>query len=448
MRKNPVNFGIIFEDSVLYSSDMEIAPVLDLAKFSISFTNNLVRNAELLRFTHEPRSRNIAGDGTGVDPDLLTITREHVLFKFMENKRGERITICMTFASADDLRALGIAYVTPQQLMAQAQSLLDAYTQAFIEATNFDEISFKELSQAEFLKFHQTTIELYSEIKRIIGIVFEDTFPYHGLLERGRVSTGDCKFLFSAVMHGSVPVATKFYADMKDFFKIRANVEKGNINSVIENLVSAQLSTIISTATSLASTMMRQVEVRLTGPKDAEKLYIGFYPVKGQFAIVFICTGDPSTLLFFTQATAAVLMEMPVLDEKFTGELTMFEPIQVFINDIPPTIEQQREENLETLVEDMDLDIIVGEEERHKMRQDAIDAWVPDEDDPKDAAFNKIRKQVLNKQTAINDLIIERKLKPAMKKTRSILDQALKVDAIILARYYGRKLSLLVDAVD
>ena len=85
-RKLLVNFGIIHEDSVFYASDMDIRPVLELSKFSISFANNLVRNASLVSMIHEPKlditPQNTQDDGGGKS---LMISKEHIMFKEIKN---------------------------------------------------------------------------------------------------------------------------------------------------------------------------------------------------------------------------------------------------------------------------------------------------------------------------------------------------------------------------
>ncbi|MHA1681368.1 MAG: hypothetical protein ACTSUE_10190 [Promethearchaeota archaeon] len=445
VRKFPVNFGIIYEDNVLYSSDMEIASLLDLAKFSISFASNLVKDSELLRFTHEP---SLAGhDATEVekiDSDLLLIRREHVIFKFLKNKRGETVTVCMTYASADDLKDLGFTSVTPQQLASQANSFIDAYAQAFKEAVHFDYISFSELSQEEFLQFHQTTIALFEEVKRITDIILLDTFPYHGNLSVDS-EKGDCQFLFASLMNGSVPVASKFFEKMEGFFKIRVDTEVGSLNMIIENLISAQLSTIMSTARSISHTMIRQVEIRVRNPHIDDKIYIGFYPVKNDFSIVFISRGSPTTLQFFTQATAAVMMEMEVLDEKFTGDLSQFEPLRAFINDIPSSISHPDGGNLDDLMEDISFDIIVKDKGDGRKIINFKRKKNTGIDDPKEAQFFKTRDQFLTKQEELNNILGERKFKAALKKIKSLLDLSHKIDHVILSRYYGKKLAVLLE---
>src|SRR5271157_626704 len=123
LRKQPVNIGILFKDSVLYSTDPGIRPVLDLARFSISFASNLVLDSQLVELIYEPslllQLKNIyrvqeAGTQT-------LITREHVLFDFFTNQRGDTIAICATYPSADDLKSLEIANLTFDQLSAQAR---------------------------------------------------------------------------------------------------------------------------------------------------------------------------------------------------------------------------------------------------------------------------------------------------------------------------------------
>ncbi|MHA1791145.1 MAG: hypothetical protein ACTSVI_00790 [Promethearchaeota archaeon] len=441
IRKFPINVGIIFEGGVFYSSDMEIAPVLELAKFSISFTQNLVKNARLLRIVHEP---SLAGPRAGalqveqsLDADYYFITTENVLFNFISNKAGEKLIICLTYPSAEDLRSLEMADLTKKQLDALAACLLSAYTKTFRENINFDETSFGKMIQENGLRVHELAIDLHEDLKNMVGIIFTDEFPHaDGIGFSEKDEKEGCQIIFACAMNESVPVASKFFENMEGFFRIKVDSKPENINDIIQNLISAQLSTIFTTSKSLASTMIREIEIKIEGEKAKNNLYISFYPIKNNYSLVFISKGNPDTLKFFTQAMAEVLKGMDVLDNKFVGEINSLAPLQEFINNLPSKIEAATEDNLDSLIENIDLGIVIDEKRKARKKRKKSQL---DKDNIKEILFWKNKDSLFNKQKELNDVLIGSKIKNALKKIQSIIDLSKKIKNEILVNYYKEK---------
>ncbi|MEX2727426.1 MAG: hypothetical protein Q6353_009240, partial [Candidatus Sigynarchaeum springense] len=336
LRKQPVNIGVLFEDNVLYSSDPDLRPVLDLAKFSISFSKNLVRDAELSELVHEPSMTLQQGDVKKVysETKLHLITQEHILFRFLNNKAGETVAVCATYPSNDDLKVLDIAVLTPEQLTNQANAFIDIFAKRFAEAIDFENISIAALSQAQKLEMYQVLTDLFEEVVQASQVILKDDYAS---LDAPPSQGGDCMFLFASAMYGSVPVASRFFENMDGFFRIRIDAGS-DAPSVIENLISAQLSTIITTSLSVAKTIMRSVELQLKGAVREGFIHITFYPIKNNYSLVFISKGSPTTLRFFTEATANMLASLPALDGRFTGDLGAFDQVVQVLKNIPPTI--------------------------------------------------------------------------------------------------------------
>jgi len=433
LRKQPASFGILFKDDVLYASDLDLRPIFDLAKFSMSFAQNLVRDSQLAEFIHEPSMVLQQGDikRARAEGKLNLITREHVLFKNLTNTAGEVITICTTYPSNEDLKNLDIVDMTPEQLKAQARAFLDALAERVSSAIDFENIYLEKYTQEQILGIHQVMYDLNDEIAQASQVILRDM---HAQIEREAPET-ECSFLFASVMHSSVPCASRFFENMESFFKVRIDSGTTSVSSIIENLISAQLSTIITTSLSIAKTMIREVELKIKGATHDETLHITFYPIKNNYSLVLIAKGNPETLRFFTEAQANIFSNLDTLDENFTGELSCFDSTLQILQYIPDEIKSQAKEmDFDDMVDDVDVHLAL--DEKHK--DDDSDSI--DEDD---LQFNKIKGKLFKAQVDINVAISENKLKIATKRAKDLLSMASKIENGLLATYYGTKLRAL-----
>nr|MDO8114211.1 hypothetical protein [Candidatus Sigynarchaeota archaeon] len=444
LRKQPVNVGILSNEDVIYVSDLDIRPVLDLAKFSMSFAKNLVRDAQLVEIIHEPSMVLQQGDVKrgNVDSKLHLITREHILFKFLTNPQGDNLAICATYPSNDDLKGLDIANLTPEQLSAQARSFLEAFTKRLTEELKFDSISLAKYTQEQYLQLHQTMYTLYDEVIQASQVVFKDDYAQLDRVEQNTQSSSNtCSFLFASVMHSSVPCASRFFENMEGFFKVKIDADS-DASSIIENLISAQLSTIVTTALSVARTLIRQVELKINGPVRDDTIDITFFPIKNNYTLVLISKGNPTKLRFFTEATANMFAGLDVLDEKFIGDLPRFAPVVQMLRGIPPSIESSTKIlDLDEMVEDLDSDMPVAEQKntREKKKAEEID----DELDEAELQFNKVKNKFFKAQDEINTAMAQNKIKVAVKKTKDIWMMSLKIKNYLMAIYYENKFNAL-----
>jgi hypothetical protein len=339
LRKQIINFGILFKNDVLYSSDSCIRSVLDLARFSIAFASNLVRDSQLVEITHEPTLMSELKNLLAQKGKQLLISREHVLFKFFTNSGGDTIAICTTYPSSDDLKSLGIADLTMDQLAAQSRIFMETLGKRFTEVVDVDSITqlrpdlqdFESVS--ERLELNKIMSLLYDEAVQASQVIFQDD---HARLDKDEASRPKktCTLLFTSVMNGSLPVASRFFRKLEGLFKVNLDALSDS-GAVIENLISAQMSTIVTSSISIAKTMIRQVEIKVAGDMQEETLYITFFPIKNEFSLVMMAIGDPTTLRFLTEATARTLEGVDVLDERFTGNLEGFEVVNNILHSIP-----------------------------------------------------------------------------------------------------------------
>ncbi len=445
LRKQPVNIGILFEDNVLYTSDPDIRPILDLAKFSISFAKNLVRDAELSELVHEPSMALQQGDvkKMNVDGKLHLITQEHVLFKFITNLAGETVAICVTYPSNDDLKTLDIATLTMDQLTNQANAFINIFTKRFTETINFMDITLAAYTQAQNLELYQFMTNLFEEVVQASQVILKD--DYASLDPPLLSQIEDCTFLFASAMYGSVPCATRFFENMDGFFRVRIDAGS-DAPSVIENLISAQLSTIVTTSLSVAKTMMRSVELQIKGAVREGVIHITFYPIKNNYSLVFIAKGNPATLRFFTEATANILAGMPELDGRFTGDLGCFDSVKQVLKNIPPTIKSQDKElDLDEIAEDLYSEVLVEDNNGSKGSKKDKDDESEEPAEENDFQFNKIKNKLFKTQGELNSAMASNNLKVAARKAKDIWNMSVKINNKMLAMYYESKFIVLAD---
>ncbi len=445
LRKQPVNVGILFEDNVLYSSDPDLRPILDLAKFSISFAKNLVRDAELSELVHEPSMVLQQGDVKKAHSEskLHLITQEHVVFKFITNTVSETVAVCATYPSCDDLKTLDIAVLTPEQLKNQANAFIDAYAKRFVDAIDFTNKSLAAYTQAQKLELYQVMTDLFEEVVQASQVILKD--DYASLDPPSPSLADDCTFLFASAMFGSVPVASRFFENMDGFFRIRIDAGS-DAPSVIENLISAQLSTIVTTSLSVAKTIMRSVELQIKGPVREGVIHITFYPIKNNYSLVFISKGSPATLRFFTEATASILSSLPVLDGRFTGDLGAFDQVAKVLKNIPSNIESQDKElDLDEIAEDLYTEVLVDDGQVLNGQKKEKEQEREEPADEADLQFNKIKNKLFKTQSELNSLIASNNLKSACKKAKDIWNTAVKIQNKLLAMYYENKFNTLAS---
>jgi hypothetical protein len=426
-----VNVGILREGEVLFVSDPEIANVLELAKFSMSFAMNLVRNSQVVAFIHEPTPGSMDNLNRASLEDTKVIMREHVVFKAIMNQYNEEVYICAVYPSNDDLKVCGWSNLTPEGLERQATSFLEAFAHRFVESTSFNLVPMRDWSQEQMLGFHQIMHDLFEETVKAVPVILTDEYP---MLEESVQQSNECTFLFAGVMYNSIPVATRSFENMEGFFRITTECDS-DVCSVIENLISAQLSTVISTSQSIAHTNMRMVELRVVEDKRRESMFITFFPIKNDFVLILIAKGSATTLRFFTEATASMIGDIKALGEPFTGEMKRYGHVEETLKTIPPSIETG---TIDDVFDDIDLDIVSKDKSRDRSQGKKIYTGLPS-----NVKLSKEQETLIKAQREINELVTSGKYKSASRKSKDAADKAKQNINRLLELYYDNKYRLL-----
>nr|MDO8118146.1 hypothetical protein [Candidatus Sigynarchaeota archaeon] len=421
----------------IYTSDLDVRPVLELARFSMSFAKNLVHGGELVGIVHEPGEND--GKGCKIEEPGMSgiISREHIIFKHITLPNDDiGLYVCATYPSSEDLKSLGITNLKPDELSAQATQFMNAFSRLLIQELDLEHVPLSTYTQSQALQFHETMMRLFDDVLHASQIIFTDEFPSRD----ARVpESNECQFLFASIMAGSIPLASRFFENMERYFAFTVETQD-NVASILEQLIGAQLSTIISTGRSLANTAMRQVELVLDMPGDyAERLFINFHPIQGEYTFVLVAKGNPITLGFFLQATAEGLSSFDYFNKVFSGDISEFGNLPQFLSTIPRLVSfEEQGLELDGMVEDLDMEV-VATSAKPAMRGESqeLGADILDEQGKK---YYKARKELLKLQREINRDLSEGKAKNASKKMKALLELATKTENLVLKYYYEEKL--------
>jgi hypothetical protein len=225
---------------------------------------------------------------------------------------------------------------------------------------------------------------------------------------------------------------------MESFFRITVECES-NVCEVIENLISAQLSTVISTSQSIAHTSIRMVELRVIEGDQRESMYITFLPIKNDFVLVLIAKGSHTTLRFFTEATAAMLGGIDELDEPFTGEMSRYGRLEENLKKIPSTIESgagRDDWTMDDMIDDMELDEVPKDKNKAKSQGKNATTNLPS-----NVKLTKEQETLIKLQREINQLVTSGKFKNASKKSHDAADKSKQNK--LLMQYYDTKTRIL-----
>ncbi len=432
-----ISLGIVHDNKVVYTSDLDVRPILELARFSISFAQNLVHGGELVGLIHEPGEGDVKGykvDDGGISG---IVTREHIIFRTIKGKGDDSgLCLCATYPSCEDLKSLGIATMKPRDLEAQASEFMKALSRVVVEMLDLENVPFSTYTQNQVLQFHETMMRVFDDVLHASHVIFTDEFPVMDSIASG---SNECQFLFASVMAGSIPLASRFFEDMEGYFTFTVDANE-NVASILEHLIGAQLSTIISTGRSLASTAMRQVELALQYPGGrAERLFISFHPIQLDYCLVIIAKGNPQTLDLFLGATAETIDSLGLFDKPFSGDVSEFAGLPPFLAGIPRQVSfEDNGLELDDLVEDLDLEVVTGK------GKGVLSHAIPEPDvadtDERAKKSYKARKELLKMQRELNRDLSEGKSKNTYRKLKNMVDLAVKTENSILKGYYEEKM--------
>ncbi len=155
------------------------------------------------------------------------------------------------------------------------------------------------------------------------------------------------KLLFSAVAVQGLPIASNFYEDMVSHFRITVT-EPEDAHSILENLISAQLST-LSYESTIQGTSCTYLSLKFTDffSFTERQLTVNFFPVndtgrkillQDDFSFIVMNEGDPDLARVFQMSVSPLFAQTGLFNEKFSGNVTKYTAVKELLNRFPKTL--------------------------------------------------------------------------------------------------------------
>lgn len=310
-------------DKVLWSSSIEITRYLTLVKYAISFAQN-VRDGRLDEIGHIPYQ--------GVDH-----LENHVMFvrtkSFQDKKKEIVLHFCLDYTESE------------LQNKASAMQVLDLFIEKMLDRVKIKGKLLEKIEESPD-EFTAISDEVYREVMGTRQLMSEIETGF--MLDTPDTRQKSMNLLFSAVAVQGLPIASKFYEDMAAHFRITIS-EPEDANSVLENLISAQLST-LSYESTVQGTSCTYISLRFTDffTFSERQLTVNFFPVtndtnrkillQDDFSFIVMNEGDPDLAHVFQISVAPLFAQTGLFNEKFSGNVLKYAAVKSLLGRFPKTL--------------------------------------------------------------------------------------------------------------
>ncbi len=309
-------------DNILWSSSIEITHYLLLVKYAISFAQN-VRDGRLDEIGHIPYR--------GVEH-----LENHIMFvrtKSFYDKQEIVLNFCLDYAESE-LRD-----------KTSAMQILDLFIDKILERVKIKGKLIEKISENP-AEFESISDDIYREVMGTRQLMAEIETGF--MLETTDSREKTMKLLFSAVSVQGLPIASHFYEDMASHFRITV-AESEDAHSILENLISAQLST-ISFESTIQGTSCTYLSLKFTDffSFTERQLTVSFFPVndtgrkilmQDDFSFIIMNEGDPDLARVFQMSISPLFAQTGLFSEKFSGEVTKYSTIKLLLERFPKNLQ-------------------------------------------------------------------------------------------------------------
>ncbi|HME52354.1 MAG TPA: hypothetical protein VKM55_09065 [Candidatus Lokiarchaeia archaeon] len=311
------------KDHVLWFSSSEISRYMILVKYATSFAQN-IRDGRLEEIGHVPFLQN----AQAVDQ-----LENHVMFVktkvFSEKKDELVIHFCLDYPESE-LKSRPLA-----------NQLLDLFIDKVLDKVKIKSKLIEKIDGQD------------DEFTSTCDNIFREVMTTHKLMEQ--VETGflldapDAKvksmiLLFAAISVQGLPIAAEFYEDMTSHFRV--NVTKSdNKSSILENLISAQLST-LGYESAVQGTSCMYLSLKFTDFMTfrERQLTVNFFPITDEnrrimqaddFTFIIMNEGDPELAHVFQMSMSPLISQTGLFNEKFSGNVMKYDAVKHILDQFP-----------------------------------------------------------------------------------------------------------------
>lgn len=318
------------KDHMLWFSSSEITRYMILVKYATSFAQN-IRDGRLEEISHIPFLQNAQS---------VEHLENHVMFVktkvFSEKKDEIIINFCLDYAESE-LKSRPLAH-----------QLLDLFIDMVLDKIKIKSKLIDKIDEGQDDEFTSTCDNIFREV-----------IATHELMEQ--VETGFfldapenkvryMNLLFAAISVQGLPIAARFYEDMTSHFRI--NVTKSDDkNSVLENLISAQLST-LSYESAVNGTSCMYISMKFTDfmTFTERQLTVNFFPITDEnrrnlqaddFTFIIMNEGDPELAYVFQMSVSPLISQTGLFNEKFSGNVTKYGALKALLKQFPKKLSSE-----------------------------------------------------------------------------------------------------------
>jgi hypothetical protein len=229
---------------------------------------------------------------------------------------------------------------------ASAMQLLDLFIDKILERVKIKGKLLEKISESP-AEFESISDDVYREIMGTQQLMteIETGLLLDGPDQRNKVM----KLLFSAVSVQGLPIASHFYEDMVSHFRINV-AEAEDAHSILENLISAQLST-LSYESTIQGTSCTHLSFKFTDffSFTERQLTVNFFPVtndsgrkillQDDFSFIVMNEGDPELAHVFQMSVTPLFTQTGLFNEKFSGNVTKYAAVKSLLDRFPKTLQ-------------------------------------------------------------------------------------------------------------
>ncbi|MEX2718211.1 MAG: hypothetical protein Q6370_018095 [Candidatus Sigynarchaeota archaeon] len=290
-------------------------------KYAISFAQN-VRDGRLEEIGHIPYR--------GVDR-----LENHVMFvrtKTFYDKKEIILHFCLDYIESE-LRD-----------NASAMQLLDLFIDKICERVKINSKLIEKIAENP-AEFESISDDIYREVMATQQLMAEVETEL--MIDESGSSQKSMKLLFSAVAVQGLPIASSFYEDIVSHFRITV-ADTEDARSVLENLISAQLST-LSFESTIQGTSCTYLSFKFTDffSFTERRLIVNFFPIndtgrkilfQDDFSFIVMSEGDPELAHIFQASISPLFAQTGLFKEKFSGEVSKYTTVKTLLERFPKTL--------------------------------------------------------------------------------------------------------------
>ncbi|MHA1698627.1 MAG: hypothetical protein ACTSWN_07310 [Promethearchaeota archaeon] len=319
-----IRYGIILNQNIIYSSNPDFDPMLEIVNFVNSFAMN-VQDGRLYKIKHE-------------------------------YKNESHVTLVQARTLKDNKQLMYVLF-GPEQMLPEGfhNEILDNYVNEIEKAININRI--EKIYQGDFSNFIIKMNRIADKIDEGLRLIHEIEKEKDDFLVKEQ-DYENAVIYYIGISTMGLPIVSKLYGDvLLDRFNLP--VKDGmDPADVLQSLMSAQFSAIVNSSRLKANTVINEITINFTlfETMEIHQLKIAFYQIglNNKFTLEICYEGNRSIIEKFQEATRTLFEKH--LQRPFRGNLDDFQPLVGVLDSLPNKFALFPEEHPEIKVKKPQID--------------------------------------------------------------------------------------------